>query len=390
MRELVDRERVVELTSDLVRIDTQNPPGREAPLTPVVRAALERWQPGWNEVEPDEGRVSLVATIPHPDGDGDRPTLIVNGHLDVVPVLPDAWTTDPFEPTERDGRLYGRGTADMKGGIAAAICALDVLQAAGRAPACNVVFHLVADEEVGGQLGTKVLLESGLIVGDGCLIPEPTGMQLCIAERGLLQGHVTVHGRPGHGSRPLEGVSAIAHAASLVLALHAAEFDGPAHDLLGSPTVNVGTIEGGNGLNVVAETCTFGVDRRVLPGATQESTLRELRQKIEAAGVEGLRYDLAVKVFGEASELVPDDDFLRQVGEAVTRATDDKPGTIGMSFTTDARFVRNQAKVPAVVCGPGEVAQAHAVDEWVGIERLVDATAAYAELIATFARRADR
>jgi succinyl-diaminopimelate desuccinylase len=325
-----------------------------------------------------------VAEIPHPDGPGDRPTLIVNGHLDVVPLDPEAWTYDPFTATVANGKLYGRGTADMKGGIAAAIAALDVIAAAGRVPGCNVVFHLVADEEVGGTLGTRALLEAGLITGDACLIPEPTALQICVAERGLLQGHLTVHGRPGHGSQPRQGVSAIEQAAAIVLGLHAADFGGWDHPLLGRPTANIGTIQGGNGLNVVAETCTMGVDRRVLPGATQESTLAELREKVASLGIEQLRYDLDVKVFGEASEMASDHRFARIVAAAVTEATGASPRSIGMPFTTDARFVRNQAGIPAVVCGPGEIACAHIVDEWVAIDRLTDATAAYAHLIASF------
>ncbi len=384
MRNLVDSDRLVELTSAMVAVDTCNPPGAEAVIVDVMHDALDRWKPEWTEIEPESGRVSLVAAVPHPSGKGSRPTLIVNGHLDVVPVRPDAWTRDPFAPAVVDGRLYGRGSADMKGGIAAAICALDVLQRADRVPACDVVFHLVADEEVGGQLGTRALLDAGLITGDACLIPEPTDLQLCIAERGLWQGHVTVHGRPGHGSRPRDGVSAIEHAARLVLALHAADFGGEEHPLLGRPTANIGTIEGGNGLNVVAETCRFGVDRRVLPGATSSSAETELRAHIEDAGVEGLRYDLELKVFGEASELDRQHDWTRVVGQAVARATGTEPDVIGMTFTTDARFVRNQAGIPAVVCGPGEISQAHAVDEWVGVDRLVDATAAYAELFAAY------
>src|SRR5262249_48959073 len=159
-------------------------------------------------------RLSLVAEIPHPEGDDEvRPTLIVNGHLDVVPVDAAAWTYHPFDPIEVDGRIYGRGTADMKGGIAAAVCALDVLERAGAAPGCNIVFHLVADEERGGRLGTQALLDAGLIAGSACLIPEPTDLQLCIAERGLMQARIRVQGRPGHGSRPREAVSAIEHAA---------------------------------------------------------------------------------------------------------------------------------------------------------------------------------
>lgn len=385
MRQHVNTDRVVELTSALVAVDTRNPPGGEAPIAGVVHDALDRWRPEWTEVEPEDGRLSLVAAVPHPDGDGPRPTLIVNGHLDVVPVMFEEWTHDPFEPTVTDGRLYGRGTADMKGGVAAAICALDALAAAGRAPACNVVFHLVADEEVGGTLGTGVLADKGLITGDACLIPEPTGMALCLAERGLWQGHVVVQGRPAHGSRPREGVSAIEHAASIVAALHGADFGDEPHPLLGTPTANIGTIEGGNGLNVVAESCRVGVDRRVLPGASRAEVEDGLRRRIEAVGIHGLRYHLELKVFGEASEQDPDHPFVELVSRAVEAGTGEAPARIGMSFTTDARFVRNTAGLPAVVCGPGSVEQTHAVDEWVSIERLTQATAAYAELFASFA-----
>jgi acetylornithine deacetylase/succinyl-diaminopimelate desuccinylase family protein len=384
VRGQVNVDEVVDLTSALVAVDTRNPPGNERPIAGVVRAALDRWQPAWMEVEPAPGRLSLVATLPHPNGPADRPTLIINGHLDVVPVAASAWTRDAFDPHVEDGRLYGRGTADMKGGIAAAICALAVVERAGRVPACDVVFHLVADEERGGRFGTRALLEQGLIMGDACLVPEPTDLELCVAERGLLQALLTVHGRPGHGSRPREAVSAIEHAAQLVLALHAADFGDPDHPLLGRPTANIGTIAGGDAFNTVAESCVIGLDRRVLPGATEESALAAVHDRVAAAGVSGLRYDLVVDTFGEASEMPADDPWAKQVGAAVARATGRQPGVIGMSFTTDARFVRNQAGIPTVVCGPGEVAQAHGNDEFVAVDRLVDAVASYAELLVAF------
>ena len=386
MREHVDQERLVELTKSLVRIDTRNPPGNEAPIEEAARAALEGRASAWQRIEPAPGRMSLVAEIAHPDGPKpSRPTLIVNGHLDVVPVNAGAWSHDPFDPQVVDGRLYGRGTADMKGGIAAAICALDVLERAGRVPGCNLVFHLVADEERGGRWGTQALLEQGLIQGDACLVPEPTDLELCVAERGLMQARIHVAGRPGHGSRPRDGVSAIEHAAQLVLALHAADFGGEEHPLLGKPTANVGTIQGGTTFNTVAEACVVGVDRRLLPGATVESTQAEIEARIAAAGVDGLRYRFELDTFGEASEMSPGDPWVKQVGDAVARAQGRMPGVIGMTFTTDARFVRNQAGIPAVVCGPGRIDQAHTDDEYVDVERLVDAAAAYAELFAAFA-----
>lgn len=385
LSEHVDQERVVELTSSLVAVDTRNPPGNEAPIEEAVRAALDHRVARWQSVEPAPGRLSLVAEIAHPEGDHPhRPTLIVNGHLDVVPVNADAWTHDPFDPQVVDGRLYGRGTADMKGGIAAAICALDVLERAGRVPGCNLVFHLVADEERGGRWGTKALLEQGLIRGDACLVPEPTDLELCVAERGLLQARLHIAGRPGHGSRPREGVSAIEHAARVVLALHAADFGGEDHPLLGRPTANVGTISGGSTFNTVAESCVVGVDRRILPGATVESTQAELDERIRQAGIDGLRYRFELDMFGEASEMPAGDPWVKQVADAVAKGQGRAPGVIGMTFTTDARFVRNQAGIPAVVCGPGAIDQAHGDDEYVEVSRLVDATAAFAELFAAY------
>jgi succinyl-diaminopimelate desuccinylase len=381
----VDAEGVVDLTKALVEVDTRNPPGHESPIEDVVRTALDRWHPSWTSVEPAPGRLSLIAEVPHPDGpDPDRLTLVVNGHLDVVPVGAEGWSHDPFDPQVVDGRLYGRGTADMKGGIAAAVCALDVLERAGISPACNVVFHLVADEERGGRYGTQALLERGLIAGDACLIPEPTGLDLCVAERGLMQARIAVEGRPGHGSRPRDGVSAIEHAARLVLALHAADYGDLEHPLLGRPTANVGTISGGSTFNTVAESCVIGLDRRVLPGATAASTEAKIRELIDAVGIEGLRYGFEVDMFGEASEMPPADPWVKYVGDAVAGATGHQPDIIGMTFTTDARFVRNQAGIPTVVCGPGDVAQAHGNDEFVSVERLAQATVAFAELMAAY------
>jgi acetylornithine deacetylase/succinyl-diaminopimelate desuccinylase-like protein len=271
----------------------------------------------------------------------------------------------------------------MKGGIAAAITALDTLRRAGREPACDVVFHLVADEERGGALGTGAMAAAGLLHGDACVVPEPTGLRVCIAERGIVTATVVVHGRPAHASNPRDGTSAIELAAKVTLALHAAAFDG-SHPLLGSPSCNVGEIAGGTGHNTVAERCTLVLDRRVLPGATPEGVEKELREKIDSVADPDLRYDLTLDVFGEASELHPADPFVARVQQALAAVLGAPQPVIGMTFATDARFVRNDAGIPAVVCGPGAIEQAHVHDEWVSVERLVDAAAVYAELYASF------
>ncbi|HVF74725.1 MAG TPA: M20 family metallopeptidase [Acidimicrobiales bacterium] len=381
MRDHVDARAVVELTQALVAVDTQNPPGNEREAVGICRDALAPFGARFEEFEVAEGRTSLIASVG--TGEPGRPTLIVNGHLDVVPVHREGWTWDPFGGEQSGGNLYGRGTCDMKGGIAAAIHALEVLQRDGRDAACDIVFHLVADEERGGALGTEAMVAAGIVKGDACVVPEPTSLNLCVAERGLVVGYLTVHGRPAHGSDPRAGVSAVEKAAKVVLALHAAQFDG-GHPLLGSPTCNIGEIKGGTGPNTVAERCDIVLDRRVLPGATPAGTEAELRAKIDALGDDELHYDLTFDTFGEASEMDPSHAFVAQLRRACSAALGDERDVIGMTFATDARFVRNQAGIPAVVFGPGGIEQAHTNDEFVSVADLVDAAAVYAELYATF------
>jgi len=388
----VDIERLIELASALIAVGTPNPPGNEAALTGVLRDALAPWHPEWTEIEPAPGRVSLIGRLRRPGTDdvGDRlgatarPTLIVNGHTDVVPAVAERWAHSPFSPVVMNGRLYGRGSADMKGGLAAAICALGTLEAAGGEPSCDIVFQFVADEERGGGLGTRVLMESGLLQGDACVVPEPTSLAVCVAERGLLQGEIVVKGRPAHGSRPREGVSAIEHAAQIVLALHAADFGGPDHPLLGRPTANIGTLHGGSAVNIVAEEARVGFDRRLLPGVSLDDAVGGLRERLWAAGLGGTDFEIEVRDYGEGSEMGAAHPFAELVRRCVASATGDVPPIIGMTFTTDARFLRNQGRIPAVVCGPGDIGQAHGTDEWAPVSQLVDATVAYAQLYCSF------
>ena len=298
MREHVSTGSLVEMTRALVAEDSSNPPGDERAAARVATRLLEDLGAEVTAVEPAPGRVSLVGRL----GTGRGPTLLVNGHLDCVPVDATNWSHDPFGCEQADDRLWGRGTADMKGGIAAAIEAVHATRRAGVELPCDIVFHLVADEERGGQLGTRVLLERGLIAADACLVPEPTNLDLCIAERGILQMDVHLQGRPVHASEPRRGVSAIEKAAKVVLAVHAADF-GLHHRLLGSPSANAGMIIGGTGANVVAERCVVTVDHRALPGQNEDDAVDDVRQLIDAIGDPELRYRLEPIVFGEASEL---------------------------------------------------------------------------------------
>ncbi|WP_033290902.1 M20 family metallopeptidase [Amycolatopsis jejuensis] len=350
--------RCVALARELVRCDTQNPPGREAPVVPLLVDLLSGLGCEVEVVTTGPGRESVLARY----GTGKRPTLLVNGHLDVVPVAEEDWSVPPFAGVVRDGRLIGRGAADMKGGIAAAIEGFRACLDAGTL-GTDVVFHLVADEETGGRLGTQALLESGRIEADACVVPEPTELRVAVAERGTFQARIEVSGIAGHGGEPGRARSAIADAAAVVQSLHLADF-GDTHPLLGSPTCNVALIEGGSAANVVAARCVLTIDRRTLPGQTQADIVAALEARIPA----GIDYRIEPLFFAEASEIAPGHAF---VDFALDCCGETEP--VGLSLGTDARFLRNQLGIPSVVFGPGSMRQAHTADEWVSIEELAAA-----------------
>ncbi|WP_051166300.1 M20 family metallopeptidase [Amycolatopsis orientalis] len=383
IRAAVDVEAVAGLTQDLVRIRSENPPGRETEIVGHLRERAPDLGLAATVVETAPGRQNLLLTTGSRPG---TPVLLVNGHLDTVPARPDAWRHDPFGGEVADGRIYGRGAADMKGGVAAALTALQVCRSLGLELPCELVFHLVADEELGGAQGTAALVARDLVRADACLDPEPTGLRLCLAERGLMFATVTTNGVPAHGSEPANGRSAIISAAAIAQVLHDNEFPQTPHPLLGRTTCNVGTIRGGSGPNVVPEECRLEIDRRVLPGESRAMAVQGIVDRIASLGlVRGTDYDLRVDTFCEPSEIAPGHPFVGYVADAFAAMTGQEPGTTGLPFTTDARFMRNQLGIPSVVFGPGELAVAHTVDEYVEIDALVAAVGVYAYLFAGFA-----
>ncbi|HZZ45835.1 MAG TPA: M20 family metallopeptidase [Pseudonocardia sp.] len=379
VRDAVDLRRCTDLATAMIQCDTRNPPGDETAVVPVLTDVLRGLGAEVEVFESAPGRISVLGTVPS----GGRARLLVNGHIDVVPVVEADWTVPPFGGVVRDGRLYGRGACDMKGGIAAAVEGLRACRDAGVTPACDVAFHLVADEETGGRWGTEALLESGKIAADAAVVPEPSELGVCVAERGVLLAEITVTGRAAHGSDPSLGQSAIADAARLVLAVHDADFGAVGtseHPLLGRPTCNVGTINGGTAPNIVAAECVLRVDRRVLPGQSRTEAVAQLRTVLDRAGI---RYRLEVLAFAEASELDAGHPF---VG-LVSRACIDGGGTgavRGLYLGTDARFLRNQLGIPTVVYGPGSMTVAHTADEFVPLAELASASATFGALYATF------
>lgn len=379
-RDAVDTGRLVDLATAMIQCDTRNPPGDETRIIPLLSDVMRGLGAEIEVFEPAPGRASLLAT--YGPCDRSRPVLLINGHIDVVPVTESEWSVPPFAGVVRGGNLMGRGACDMKGGIAAAIEGLRACLDARVDLDTDLVFHLVADEETGGRFGTAALLAAGRIAADAAVVPEPSELGVCIAERGVLLARIEVFGRAGHGSDPAAARSAVADAARITSALHLARFEGEAHPLLGRPTCNVGVIHGGTAPNIVASHCVLEVDRRVLPGQTCDEAVASLRALIDELEV---AYDLHVLGFAEASELGAEHPFVGHM-QSVCGGTGAPIPLRGLCLGTDARFLRNQLGIPTVVYGPGSMTVAHAADEFVPISELTTAAQSFAGLYSTFAR----
>lgn len=382
--EHVSEEEVVGICRELVRAPSENPPGDEREVARVSREILGQIGLGADHVEPLPGRISTVSGWGPTDVGG--PVLLFNGHYDVVPAPdPEEWPFPPYGAEVSEGKLYGRGTTDMKAGIAACIAAVSALQRAGVEPKGRLVMHLVADEEALGTHGTKHLVANGYCTGvTEALVGEPTSMHLVPAERGAVWLRIITRGRSAHGSTPQLGVNAIDHMARVLGAVKDMRFR-KLHEILGSPTINVGTIRGGHKVNMVADRCEIEIDRRTLPGETVDEVVGEFEATLDPLREEIPDLDARVEVddFAEASQ-TPEGASLVSLLDEARGAFGIEGSEIGYSGATDARFLINQASIPTIVFGPGNVLLAHTTGEYVEVDQLVQAARAYAYAFARF------
>lgn len=380
--EHVSEEEVVDICRELVRAPSVNPPGNEEEVAKVSQGLLARLELEAEFVEPMPGRLSTVSSW----GKDTGRTLLFNGHYDVVPVPdPDDWPHSPFAADVVEGKLYGRGSSDMKAGIAACLAAVSALQRGGLEPGGRLLMHFVADEEALGTHGTKYLVANNHCDGvTEALVGEPTAMHLVTAERGAVWLRIITEGISAHGSTPQLGVNAIEHMTHVIWAVTNLRFR-KLHEMLGAPTLNVGTIHGGSKVNMVPAGCEIEVDRRTIPGESTEEVVAEIEEALDQARKEvpGLKARIEVDDGAEPSE-TPDGTSLVPLLSEARDAFGIEGSEVGYAGATDARFLINQGRIPSIVFGPGDPLQAHTTGEHVEIAQLAQAARAYAYAFARF------
>lgn len=386
----------VPLLKDLVSIPSCNPMGRtisgpeylETRLTAFLADFFKGLNVPYEVIEVSPGRSNVLARF---DSPGSATTILLDAHQDTVPI--DGMTIPPFEPHVRDGKLYGRGSCDVKGGLAAMLTAFARLVREKPAGAANVIMSCTCDEE-STATGAFDLADqwsnparrSAVLPGppDLCLVAEPTDLEVVVAHRGATRWKIRTTGQACHSSRPDQGVNAIYLMAPVLSTLerYAAELPHmiPEHPLCGPATLSVGLIQGGISVNTVPDECSIDIDRRVLPSEDSTKVMGLVEAYLRA------RLDTPFEMLppwitGMALSDHNNGPWADRLLATITQHAGPHK-KVGVPYGTNgSRFAAKG--VPSIVFGPGSIQQAHTRDEWIDIQELNTATEIYYQFCVT-------
>ena len=362
----------VVLTRTLVAFDTINPPGDERPCAEHLGRLLEDVGFTVSYHEFAERRTSLVARI---GGSSETTPLCFTGHIDTVPLGATPWTVEPFAGEISDGKIYGRGTTDMKSGVAAFVVAVLRL---GRELAAGpgVILVITAGEETGCEGAyhlaglADVLGEAGAIV-----VAEPSSNQPWIGHKGAIWLTARTTGVTAHGSMPEKGVNAVYKAANAIGKLEDFDFNIAPDAILGKPTLNVGTVHGGLNINSVPDMAEIGIDIRTTPGQDHATILSNLSGYLG----DGVELETVVDVGGVLTD--PANEWMQEVFDIMSGILGSRPEAHTAAYFTDASALAPAyGGAPTVILGPGEATMAHQTDEYCIVDRIGEAVEAYTEI----------
>jgi succinyl-diaminopimelate desuccinylase len=366
-----------DLLIKLVRAQTTAQKGElsaaEVVLSEFGRSMIDARIDSWGQ-----SRANVVAHIRSADT---RPALLFACHLDVVGPGEEDWKYPPFDGVESNGKIYGRGAADMKGGIAAAVTAISQTVEAGVSLQGDIIFLGAAGEETDSCGAKRFVAElSGLAKVGGVIIPEPTDFQIVTAHRGMLWLEITTKGKAAHSSSPLLGVNAISLMKDVLAELDNFRIPFEPHEILGECSMSINTIAGGQALNVIPDKCSIGIDIRTIPSQNHQEISNSLANIFTKLKTKNPQFNADISIIREVGPLETDSncDFVRDlcsvVGVIQTKA---------VGFTTDGPYFASLG-APVVICGPGDPEVCHKVDEHIEISDVEKAAEHYKNIILKF------
>jgi len=374
---VIDPDDVRDLLTRMIRSKSLNPPGDVRECAGLIAGELKKRGLPAEILEEKPGVANVVSSL---QGQAGGKTLIWNGHFDVVPPG-ENWEVDPFGGVFRDGYIYGRGSSDMKSGLAAMIVALTALQKAQSPFKGRIVFQAVGDEETGSEGGTMLMIRKKIGAEAAyAIVSEPTNLQISIGNRGLRWIEVTVKGRACHAGRPHLGANALQAAARMISGLEKLTFKAR-HPLfeIPTPSLSVTMVQAGTKINIIPERCTFAIDRRMIPGETSESVRQEIEEVLQKGLSEGISTEVRITHEGwDPYDLNPDSPLVRGLSRAIKEVIGEAPKLKGKAGCTDASHLVHKAQIPSVCFGPGLEDTAHTANERVALEKVVQAAKIYA------------
>jgi acetylornithine deacetylase len=373
----IDHERTTRYLQEMVRIDSVNPGLVEGAKGEGEIAAwlVNTCRELGLTVEMQETAPSRPNVIARWKGTGGGKSLLLTGHTDVVSV--ENMTGDPFEARIENGRLYGRGAQDMKGGLASILGAVAALKTGSFNPKGEIILGFVTDEEY-LSIGTDALIKT--MSADAAILTEPTGCQLCIAHKGFLWLTLTTQGKAAHGSLYSEGIDAVAHMGYLLRELDRFNADAPhAHALLGRASVHTGFIKGGLGISTYPDQCTLQIEHRLLPDDTPESAISYWENAIEKLAGEVENFSATVKqdFYRPGYEIDKDAPIVEELDATFRRVVGSKPSYSGQFAWLDSAIL-GRSGIPTVIIGPGGAGM-HGAVEYVILEDVMRLAAVIAE-----------
>jgi len=377
---LIKEDDVKDLTKKLVNIPSTYSDG-EYEICQFLYEELNSLGFSSKIIEVQNNRPNLVSEF---SGGSEDFTFMFNGHLDVVPPGNlDLWEHDPYDCFEMDSKLYGRGTTDMKGGLAAMIIAMKALISSNNEFNGTIIFTGVMDEERTG-LGAKTIVDSG-IQADACVVGEPSNGKVCRAQKGTMWFDINTKGISKHASQITldDSENAIYKMSKIIPALH--ELNNTLfqkkHDLVGHSTINIGKIYGGVQENIVPDHCKISIDLRLLPDDNPNQIIDDVVDHLKRSGIDSDDFEINIKHVRE-SAIIPETELIvSKTCEAIEFVKGTKSQISGMHATTDMSFFTNIAKIPTVILGPGKIEDAHTVNESIDILELYDMTKIYTALL---------
>lgn len=374
------KDQIVGTLQSLVRIPSIT--GDEAKIGAFVADICRAMGLEVEVLESAPGRPNVVATW---DSGLPGPSLLLNDHLDMIPPGPlEYWTHPPFAAEIADGRVYGRGTIDTKSGVTTLLMAVTAMRRLQIPIRGKITLLFVCDEEVGGAMGIQWFAQTGRLKADLAVVAEPTTMQIERATKGRMNIGITTRGIATHGARPWLGHNAIEDMAKVVLALAelGERIKSKTHPLLGHGSLSTGIIQGGTVPNMVPNKCRIEVDRRLIPGDTQESVLAEFQAVLDRIAAETPGFDASMEqLLWWPGYLVEEDEPIVQIAvTAFEKVMGYRPAITGKDAGTDASWINALAGIPVVMFSPGNGKNAMNADENVVIEDLVNATKVIAQI----------